>query len=125
MMVLAVVCVCASVALVVCVAAWSMLLTNSMTAGIGFTEWLRANPQVPFWALLYTAGFIGLASLYRIVRLRSGGGEVARQLGGTLVDPDSRDPLRRPPNGQIPGTATEVALHRDLVRHAIAVIARE
>lgn len=95
MMVLAVVCVCASVALVVCVAAWSMLLTNSMTAGIGFTEWLRANPQVPFWALLYTAGFIGLASLYRIVRLRSGGGEVAREMGGTLLDSADTDPLRR------------------------------
>ncbi|MEE4185382.1 MAG: M48 family metallopeptidase [Gammaproteobacteria bacterium] len=95
MMVLAVVCVCASVALVVCVAAWSMLLTNSMTAGTSFPRWLQANPQVPFWALVYTAGFIGVASLYRIIRLRSGGGEVAREMGGTLLDSAETDPLRR------------------------------
>jgi len=38
---------------------------------------------------------IGLASLFKTVQLRSGGGQVARQLGATLLDSDPRDPLRR------------------------------
>jgi len=42
-----------------------------------------------------TAGIIGLASLFKVTSLRSGGGQVARQLGGTLVEPDSPDPGRR------------------------------
>lgn len=94
-MILAVICVCASVAAVVCVAAWSALLTSSTTAGVSLTDWLRANPQVPLWALLYTGGFIGLASLYRIVKLRAGGGQVAREMGGALLDTLEPDPLRR------------------------------
>ncbi len=44
---------------------------------------------------LGTTGFIGLASLYRIASLNGGGGTVARNLGGTLVTPDTPDPLRR------------------------------
>jgi len=38
---------------------------------------------------------IGLASMFKTATLRGGGGKVARDLGGTLVDADSRDPLRR------------------------------
>ena len=61
-----------------------------------------ADPQ--FWlansnALLAssagTGGLIGLASLGKIASLRSGGGKVARDMGATLVTPDTRDPLRR------------------------------
>ena len=44
---------------------------------------------------LATAGLIIVASLFRIATLGSGGGKVARSLGGTLVSPDTRDPLRR------------------------------
>lgn len=36
-------------------------------------------------------GIIGLASLFKTASLRSGGGQVARQLGGTLVDSETRD----------------------------------
>ena len=42
-----------------------------------------------------TGGVIGLASLGKIASLRSGGGKVARDMGATLVSPDTRDPLRR------------------------------
>ena len=50
--------------------------------------------------LLVTTGlgagtFMGLASLFRIASLRGGGGQVASELGGTRVDPDTRDPLQR------------------------------
>jgi Zn-dependent protease with chaperone function len=52
------------------------------------------------WSLLLgstavTASVIGLASLYRSLQLRAGGGEIARSLGGTAVDPSTDDPLRR------------------------------
>lgn len=42
-----------------------------------------------------TAGFILLASLYRIATLSQGGAQVARMLGGTAVPHDTRDPLQR------------------------------
>ncbi|NOZ01505.1 MAG: M48 family metallopeptidase, partial [Deltaproteobacteria bacterium] len=42
-----------------------------------------------------TIGFIGLASLYRTSKLRSGGGAVAKMMGGRLVDPGTRDKLER------------------------------
>ncbi len=42
-----------------------------------------------------TGSVIGLASLFKTASLRGGGGKVARDLGGTLVDADARDPLRR------------------------------
>ncbi len=60
------------------------------------------NPDV--WASNYqlligssaaTGGVIGLASLGKIASLRSGGGKVARDMGATIVTPDTRDPLRR------------------------------
>jgi Zn-dependent protease with chaperone function len=38
---------------------------------------------------------ISLASLFKTMSLRSGGGQVARDLGGSLVESDPRDPLRR------------------------------
>ncbi len=44
---------------------------------------------------LITGAIIGLASAFRSMQLRSGGGEIARALGGTRVEPDTRDPLRR------------------------------
>ena len=42
-----------------------------------------------------TGGVIGLASLGKIASLRSGGGKVASDMGGVLVTPDTKDPLRR------------------------------
>lgn len=56
---------------------------------------LRANSSMLLFGAIGTGLLIGLASLSRILQLRGGGGDVARSLGGTLVDPDSRDPLRR------------------------------
>ncbi len=47
------------------------------------------------WTSLLTGSVIGFASVYRMLNLRGGGGVVARELGGTLVEPDVTDPLRR------------------------------
>ncbi len=58
---------------------------------------LRQNLALIGWTTLGVGGLIGLATLYRVSTLSSGGGgEVARLLGGTRVDAESADPsLRR------------------------------
>jgi Zn-dependent protease with chaperone function len=56
---------------------------------------LRRHLELIVWTSLLTGGVIGIASLYRSASLSSGGGAVARELGGTLVPPDTTDPLRR------------------------------
>jgi Zn-dependent protease with chaperone function len=53
------------------------------------------DPWVLFWATVGTAGVIFGASAIRSLQLRGGGSEIARALGGTRLDPDPSDPLRR------------------------------
>jgi Zn-dependent protease with chaperone function len=73
---------------------------------LAFLQPYRAEREVDFvraaWRtdlFLYVAAgtvlVIGLGSLYRIMQLGSGGGEVARSLGGVQVNPNTRDPLER------------------------------
>lgn len=62
---------------------------------VTFGDWLGSNPQVFWWTTIGTLGTIAAASLYRIVSLVNGGGAVARNLGGTLVDSSIRDPRLR------------------------------
>lgn len=54
-----------------------------------------ANSEILLGSSLATGGVIGLASLGKIASLRSGGGKVAKDMGGVLVTPDVKDPLRR------------------------------
>ncbi|WP_144127991.1 M48 family metallopeptidase [Catellatospora sichuanensis] len=44
-----------------------------------------------FWTAVLTGGSILLASLFRTIGLRAGGGKVARDLGGVLVPEDTTD----------------------------------
>lgn len=53
------------------------------------------NPAVLVWVAVLVGGVIGAASWVKIAELRSGGGAVARSLGGRKVDPDTQDPLER------------------------------
>ncbi len=53
------------------------------------------DPELLIGVTLLTAGTIGIASMVRTMQMRGGGGQIARQLGGTLVDHDTTDPLRR------------------------------
>jgi Zn-dependent protease with chaperone function/uncharacterized tellurite resistance protein B-like protein len=53
------------------------------------------NPGAAIFSTLIVMGVLGLASLYKSVELRGGGGVVARSLGGVLVDPDTRDTQRK------------------------------
>ncbi len=56
---------------------------------------LSNNVPALLGGALATAAVILVASLFKTMTLRSGGGKVARDLGGMLVEADARDPLRR------------------------------
>jgi Zn-dependent protease with chaperone function len=57
--------------------------------------WLARNPVSVLITTLSVLGIIGLASLYKTASLSSGGGAVAKSLGGERVTADTTDPLRR------------------------------
>ncbi|MBK1724602.1 M48 family metallopeptidase [Thiocystis violacea] len=73
----------------------TMRLAESGKAPGLYDTYVDPNLGLLFWVSLLTAGGIGLTSQIRILTLRGGGGAVARGLGGTLVTPDTTDPLRR------------------------------
>lgn len=58
-------------------------------------DWSRARPGLMAWTSFITIGLIGIASLYKIIALSSGGSSVARALGASLIPPDAQDPARR------------------------------
>jgi Zn-dependent protease with chaperone function/tellurite resistance protein len=82
---------------------------------------LRANLPLLGGAAIATVVVIGLASLFKMASLRSGGGEVARQLGGTPVEPDTRDPLRR----RLRNVVEEIALASGVPVPEIYVLDKE
>ncbi|MGH8034977.1 MAG: M48 family metallopeptidase, partial [Lysobacterales bacterium] len=61
------------------------------------------------------------ASLFKTLKLRSGGGEVAREFGATLVESDPRDPLRR----RLRNVVEEIALASGVPVPEIYVLERE
>ena len=56
---------------------------------------IKANIPVLLGGAAVTIAVIAIASLFKTASLRSGGGKVARDLGGVLVEADANDPLRR------------------------------
>ena len=68
-----------------------------------------------------TVGVIGVASMYKMASLRSGGGKVARDLGGTLVDSDTRDPMRR----RLRNVVEEIAIASGVPAPEIYVLEQE
>jgi Zn-dependent protease with chaperone function len=58
-------------------------------------EWLFAHPGPVLLVSLSVLAVVMLSSLYKSTVLRGGGGTVARSLGGTRLERDVRDPLRR------------------------------
>ena len=58
-------------------------------------DYFSANAGGLIAGAVATALLILLASLFRFITLSAGGGKVARELGGTLVDADTRDFKRR------------------------------
>jgi len=58
-------------------------------------SWIAAHSGTVFVASLLVLAIVGFAGLYKSTLLRGGGGVVARSLGGTRLERDVRDPLRR------------------------------
>ena len=56
---------------------------------------LAGNLPLLVGGALATAVVIGVASLYKSVKLSAGGGQVARDLGASLLESEPTDPLRR------------------------------
>jgi len=91
------------------------------SAALSLPELLRANAGLLAGGAVSTLIVIGLASLFRVASLRSGGGQVARQLGGTLVESDSRDPRRR----RLRNVVEEIALASGVPVPEIYVLEQE
>ena len=83
----------ASVAVIV---SFVMFVLSDHTYRSTFGAFLASAPGIPISVALVTALFIVGASVAKTIELSaSGGGRVARQMGGTLLDTDAGDPLRR------------------------------
>jgi len=84
-------------------------------------ELLQANLPLLSGGAVATIAVIGVASLFKVATLRSGGGQVARQLGGVLVESDTQDPLRR----RLRNVVEEIALASGVPVPEIYVLERE
>jgi len=84
-------------------------------------QMLKANLPTLLWGALATAAVIAVASLFKTATLRSGGGKVARDLGGVLVEADARDPLRR----RLYNVVEEIALASGIAVPEIYVLEQE
>src|SRR5210317_2619922 len=82
---------------------------------------LKTNLPTLLVGALVTAAVIALASLFKTVSLRSGGGKVARDLGGVLVEADAHDPLRR----RLYNVVEEIALASGIPVPEIYVLEQE
>jgi Zn-dependent protease with chaperone function len=85
------------------------------------TQALKANLPTLLGGAVLTAGVIAVASLFKTAALRSGGGKVARDLGGVLVEADARDPLRR----RLYNVVEEIALASGIAVPEIYVLEQE
>ena len=68
---------------------------QTLGAALSSADFLSSQSGLIAMSSGSTAGVIGLASMGKILSLRQGGGKVAQSMGGTLVTPDTKDPLRR------------------------------
>lgn len=72
-----------------------LLAVASIAGTIGAIAYALAGwPLVPY-AFGAVLGIMLLASAYKTLGLRQGGGQVARAMQGTLVDPNTTDPLKK------------------------------
>ncbi len=63
--------------------------------GFNAFDYAAANPGQALFCTLLVMGVLGIASLYKSMELRGGGGVVARSLGGVLVSHDTTDLKRK------------------------------
>ena len=84
-------------------------------------ETLKNNATVLVAGTSVTAAIILIASLFKTAGLRSGGGKVARDLGGVQIEGDARDPLRR----RLYNVVEEIALASGIPVPEIYVLEQE
>jgi Zn-dependent protease with chaperone function len=89
------------VAIVLVVGAIDFLLFTLLGFGSGHREALspmayaQRNPGAAFFCSVLVLGVIGVASLFKAIQLREGGGVVARSLGGVRIGRDTPDLKRK------------------------------
>lgn len=120
MFVLAVLAVIIAVDLILMLA-WGMSPMQAEGVSPFSLQNLQQNLPLLTGGAVVSASVIGLASLYRIGSLRSGGGQVARELGGTLVGFEPGDPLRR----RLRNVVEEIALAAGVAVPEIYVLEKE
>jgi Zn-dependent protease with chaperone function len=74
---------------------FTFLAGRSHYYGLSALDYARANPGQVVLSTLLVMGVLSIASLYKSMELRGGGGVVARSLGGVLVSGDTTDLKRR------------------------------
>lgn len=116
---LAVLCTVALTNLVVAVAASGLF--NTAVPPQPFFRWWAAHPAFAFWTSLLVLATILLATFYRLATLRSGGGAVALELGGTRVDENIRDPQAR----MLRNIVEEMAIAAGIPAPAVYVLENE
>jgi Zn-dependent protease with chaperone function len=84
-----------AVALALDLVLFTFLSSSKADGRAGPLEFAAANPGVALFSTLLVMGVLGLASLYKSMELRGGGGVVARNLGGVLVAQDTTDLQRK------------------------------
>ena len=89
--------------------------------GLFSIQTLTSNIHTLIAGALVTTLVIVLASLFKTFALRSGGGKVARDLGGVLVEADAQDPLRR----RLYNVVEEIALASGISVPEIYVLEQE
>lgn len=77
------------------IAAFALFISRTDNLAYGSGGFLAANAGLLAGIALLTTLFILGASLFKTAVLKSGGGRVAVEMGGTLVPADVSDPLRR------------------------------
>ena len=82
---------------------------------------LQNNQSTLAGGAILTVTVVALASLFKTVSLRSGGGKVARDLGAVLVEADARDPLRR----RLYNVVEEIALASGVTVPEVYVLEQE
>jgi len=117
--VVAVACVVSAIGFVVLLALDIGLSPEERLAAGG--NLLTRHPTAGFVAALGTLLVIAVASLFKISRLRGGGGVVARELGGTLVSPDTKDRRLR----RLRNVVEEIAIASGTPVPEIYVLAQE
>jgi Zn-dependent protease with chaperone function/uncharacterized tellurite resistance protein B-like protein len=58
-------------------------------------DYLKAHSDSLLISSLLVGSLMGIASTSKVMSLRDGGGQVAKQMGGDLITADTKDPLRR------------------------------